>query len=183
MQCEASGISFKSIEKQTDGNSKIYSSSSIRDFISQGDIVNATTFLGYYWYVKGLVIKGQNKGTDMGFPTVNLRLNKSINLAHGIYATNIYFNGHKYGSASYFGTRPTFNGDEEFLETYIFDFNDDLYGKAVDIVIKQQKVSTSYIQRYLQIGYNRAARIVEKMEEDGIISEANNAGKRHVLKK
>ena len=60
---------------------------------------------------------------------------------------------------------------------------DDLYSKAVDIVIKQQKVSTSYIQRYLQIGYNRAARIVEKMEEDGIISEANNAGKRHVLKK
>ncbi len=61
--------------------------------------------------------------------------------------------------------------------------NDDFYNKAVDIVIKQQKVSTSYIQRYLQIGYNRAARIVEKMEEDGIISEANNAGKRHVLKK
>ncbi len=60
---------------------------------------------------------------------------------------------------------------------------DDLYNKAVDIVVKQQKVSTSYIQRYLQIGYNRAARIVEKMEEDGIISEANNAGKRHVLKK
>jgi len=61
--------------------------------------------------------------------------------------------------------------------------NDELYSKAVDIVIKQQKVSTSYVQRYLQIGYNRAARIIEKMEEDGIISEANNAGKRHVLKK
>ncbi len=60
---------------------------------------------------------------------------------------------------------------------------DDLYDKAKEIVIKQQKVSTSYIQRYLQIGYNRAARIVEKMEEDGIITEANNAGKRHVLKK
>ena len=60
---------------------------------------------------------------------------------------------------------------------------DDLYKKAVDIVISQQKVSTSYIQRYLQIGYNRAARIVEKMEEEGIISEANNAGKRQVLKK
>ena len=61
--------------------------------------------------------------------------------------------------------------------------NDELYSKAVNIVIKQQKVSTSYVQRYLQIGYNRAARIIEKMEEDGIISEANNAGKRHVLKK
>ena len=60
---------------------------------------------------------------------------------------------------------------------------DELYEKAVEIVISQQKVSTSYIQRYLQIGYNRAARIVEKMEDDGIISEANNAGKRDVLKK
>ena len=61
--------------------------------------------------------------------------------------------------------------------------NDELYNKAVEIIVKQQKVSTSFIQRYLQIGYNRAARIVEKMEEDGIITEANNAGKRHVLKK
>tara|TARA_A100000164_G_C21915683_1_gene778101 strand:+ start:321 stop:1970 length:1650 start_codon:yes stop_codon:yes gene_type:complete len=68
-------------------------------------------------------------------------------------------------------------------EDLISTNNDDLYSKAVEIVIKQQKVSTSYIQRYLQIGYNRAARIVEKMEEDGIISEANNAGKRYVLKK
>ena len=65
----------------------------------------------------------------------------------------------------------------------ISDNTDDLYNKAVEIIVKQQKVSTSFIQRYLQIGYNRAARIVEKMEEDGIISEANNAGKRHVLKK
>ena len=68
-------------------------------------------------------------------------------------------------------------------EDLISSNNDELYSKAVDIVIEQQKVSTSYIQRYLQIGYNRAARIIEKMEEDGIISEANNAGKRHVLKK
>ncbi len=60
---------------------------------------------------------------------------------------------------------------------------DALYSNAVEIVVRQQKVSTSYIQRYLQIGYNRAARIVEKMEDEGIISEANNAGKRQVLKK
>jgi len=77
---------------------------------------------------------------------------------------------------------------EENLKTpsnddLISNNTDDLYNKAVEIIIKQQKVSTSYIQRYLQIGYNRAARIIEKMEDDGIISEANNAGKRHVLKK
>jgi len=60
---------------------------------------------------------------------------------------------------------------------------DELYSKAVSIVIDQQKVSTSFIQRYLQIGYNRAARIIEQMEEEGIISEASHAGKRSVLKK
>ena len=60
---------------------------------------------------------------------------------------------------------------------------DELYEQAVSIVLEKQKVSTSFVQRYLQIGYNRAARIVEKMEKDGLISEANNAGKRDVLKK
>ena len=60
---------------------------------------------------------------------------------------------------------------------------DELYQKAVSIVIQQQKASTSFIQRYLQIGYNRAARIIEQMEKEGIISEANHVGKRSVLKK
>ena len=60
---------------------------------------------------------------------------------------------------------------------------DALYQQAVSIVIQQQKASTSFIQRYLQIGYNRAARIIEQMEKEGIISESNHAGKRNVLKK
>ena len=71
-----------------------------------------------------------------------------------------------------------YSGVLNFKETDV----DELYEKAVSIVIDQQKVSTSFIQRYLQIGYNRAARIVEKMEEDGYISEASNSGKRNVLK-
>ena len=75
---------------------------------------------------------------------------------------------------------------EDEINNESLDFSgkdvDELYEKALSIVIDQQKVSTSFIQRYLQIGYNRAARIVEKMEEDGYISEASNAGKRNVLK-
>ena len=74
--------------------------------------------------------------------------------------------------------------NEQRLDLGFEDKNvDELYDKAIDIVIEQQKVSTSFIQRYLQIGYNRAARIVEKMEEDGYITEANNSGKRSVIKK
>jgi S-DNA-T family DNA segregation ATPase FtsK/SpoIIIE len=58
---------------------------------------------------------------------------------------------------------------------------DDLYDQAVAIVARDRKVSTSYIQRRLQIGYNRAARIIEKMEEEGVISGPNHSGKREVL--
>jgi len=58
---------------------------------------------------------------------------------------------------------------------------DELYDQAVAIVARDRKVSTSYIQRKLQIGYNRAARIVEQMEDDGVISGANHSGKREVL--
>ena len=58
---------------------------------------------------------------------------------------------------------------------------DDLYNKAVDIVLTEGKCSTSFIQRRLQIGYNRAARLVEQMEQRGVVSPANHAGKREVL--
>lgn len=58
---------------------------------------------------------------------------------------------------------------------------DELYDKAVAIIAREGKVSTSFIQRHLQIGYNRAARIVEEMERQGVISPANSVGKRHIL--
>jgi len=57
----------------------------------------------------------------------------------------------------------------------------DLYDKAVSIVCREKKASTSFIQRHLQIGYNRAARIIEKMESEGIVSPANHVGRREVL--
>jgi len=58
---------------------------------------------------------------------------------------------------------------------------DELYDRAVALVAQERKASTSFVQRHLQIGYNRAARIIEQMEKDGLISEANHVGKREVL--
>lgn len=59
--------------------------------------------------------------------------------------------------------------------------SNDIYDQAVSIVLRDRKVSTSYIQRRLSIGYNRAASLIERMEEEGLISAANHAGKREIL--
>ena len=58
---------------------------------------------------------------------------------------------------------------------------DELYDKAVDIVLRERKASTSFIQRQLQLGYNKAATLIERMEREGIISSANAVGKREIL--
>src|SRR5690606_35066412 len=58
---------------------------------------------------------------------------------------------------------------------------DELYDKAVHIVLTDKKASTSYIQRRLAIGYNKAATLIERMEQEGVISQANHAGKREIL--
>jgi S-DNA-T family DNA segregation ATPase FtsK/SpoIIIE len=58
---------------------------------------------------------------------------------------------------------------------------DELYDKAVDIVLRERKASTSFIQRQLQLGYNKAANLVERMEREGIIGSANAMGKREVF--
>ena len=61
------------------------------------------------------------------------------------------------------------------------DSEDAMYDTAVAIVIKDRKCSTSYIQRKLAIGYNKAAKLVEQMEEQGVVSAANHVGKREIL--
>ena len=58
---------------------------------------------------------------------------------------------------------------------------DELYDKAVEIIKTEGKASTSFLQRKLQIGYNRAARIMETMEKEGIVGQANHVGKREIL--
>ena len=62
------------------------------------------------------------------------------------------------------------------------DNQDELYNTALEIIKSEGKASTSFLQRKLQIGYNRAARIIDMMEANGIVSKANHVGKREVLK-
>jgi S-DNA-T family DNA segregation ATPase FtsK/SpoIIIE len=82
----------------------------------------------------------------------------------------------------------TAGGDEDDEDGAVFDATAmggeggaDLYAQAVQVVMRDRKASTSYIQRRLQIGYNRAASLMERMEKEGVIGAPNHAGKREIL--
>jgi S-DNA-T family DNA segregation ATPase FtsK/SpoIIIE len=75
---------------------------------------------------------------------------------------------------------PADNDSEDMLEAAGLT-GDDIYDRAVDIVARDRKASTSYLQRRLNVGYNRAATLIERMEKDGVISTANHAGRRDIL--
>ena len=75
----------------------------------------------------------------------------------------------------------TTNNKNDSFEYNTEDVTDELYSKALEIIKLEGKASTSFLQRKLQIGYNRAARIIDTMEEKGIVSKANHVGKREVL--
>ncbi|CAI8207971.1 MAG: DNA translocase FtsK [SAR116 cluster bacterium] len=70
------------------------------------------------------------------------------------------------------------SGTNDLLDT---GSGNSLYDQAVQLVVREQKASTSFVQRHLKIGYNRAATIIEEMERNGVISAANHVGKREVL--
>ena len=74
-----------------------------------------------------------------------------------------------------------FADEKEIGDSHSQGDKDELYQQALEIIRSEGKASTSFLQRKLQIGYNRAARIIDMMEADGIVSKANHVGKRDVL--
>jgi len=112
---------------------EVVSSSAIRNFVREGDVTRASKFLGYDFYIEGLVIEGERRGRQIGFPTLNLDTDWDIFPGVGVYATRAYIDEEKKESITNVGYRPTFGNDELLIETHVFDFDRDIYGKRVRI--------------------------------------------------
>ncbi len=85
------------------------------------------------------------------------------------------------GTPDYIEDITTISNTTEVTGSNSDENGDELYDEAINIVKSEGKASTSFLQRKLQIGYNRAARIIDMMEEKGVVSKANHVGKREVL--
>ena len=112
---------------------EVFSSSAIRAELALGDVKGAAQMLGWWWRVAGVVSSGAKRGTGLGFPTANIALPPGTALAHGIYAVRIRMGSRNYAGAAYLGTRPTFDDGAAILETFLFDFDGDLYGREIEV--------------------------------------------------
>lgn len=109
------------------------SSSVIRAALAQGRVEQAAHMLGAPWAVEAEVIHGDKRGRELGYPTANMRLDPATTLAHGIYAVTVTIDGVTHKGVASHGRRPTFDDGAPRLETFIFDFSGDLYGRVLTV--------------------------------------------------
>ncbi len=110
------------------------SSSKIRELLAGGKINFARRMLGRPYGVEGQIIHGDQRGRTIGFPTANLKLRNRVIPKYGVYATANLIDGKWQRSITNVGVRPTFDSDKEpSIESYIFDFDGDLYGNVLRV--------------------------------------------------
>ena len=110
------------------------SSSRIRDALKAGDPANATRLLSRPFAIEGDVLHGDKRGRELGYPTANMELGRYQRPAYGIYAVRVRLDdGSEHAGVASLGVRPTFDPPRELLETYIFDFEGDLYGRTIEV--------------------------------------------------
>ena len=117
------------------------SSTKIRNALLNGDVVKANKMLGRFYSFKGKIVKGDDRGKELGFPTANLSIENEDKLipAKGIYASECIIDGEKYYGLLSLGSRPTFYTDGEIIpEFYIFDFNKNIYGKSLEVCLVEK---------------------------------------------
>ncbi|HEY0500201.1 MAG TPA: bifunctional riboflavin kinase/FAD synthetase [Kutzneria sp.] len=137
----------------------VYSSTYIRACIDAGDVVAAEHALGRPHRLEGIVVRGDGRGRDLGFPTANLSTPKFAAVpADGVYACRFLQGGQVRDAAVSVGTNPTFSGRERRVEAFVLDVDEDFYG---------QRVALDFVARLRgQLKFDASDDLVVQMRED-----------------
>ena len=115
------------------------SSSKIRTFLLEGDIMKANELLGSPYTMQGVVVSGNQIGRQIGFPTANLQLDVSKLIPKGgVYAVDVMFDHVLFQGMLNIGTRPTLSGQKQTIEVHIIDFEKDIYGATLIIRFRKR---------------------------------------------
>ena len=173
------GFSVSSVEPVGDPRADLphFSSTSVRQALLHGNPRAAADILGYWWVVMGEVVKGDQIGHTLGYPTVNIALDETCAPRLGIYAVRVRSadeRGHEvWHGAGYIGRRPTFGKEDVVLEVFLFDFSGDLYGRELMVEFIEfirgderfEDVDALTVQ--MEKDCVEARRILDAMERDG----------------
>ena len=133
------GFSLNIVEPLVSSTGEIVRSTSVRDSVSSGDVERSKVLLGRPYSISGTVIKGDGRGAHLGFPTANLAMTQENLLPlDGIYATWAKFDGRLYKAATSIGNRPTFENTSRSIETFLIDFDGDLYNSELNLQFVQR---------------------------------------------
>jgi riboflavin kinase/FMN adenylyltransferase len=108
------------------------SSSRIRAALTAGDVAAANGMLGYHWFFGGEVVKGDQRGRQLGYPTANIATSTTFALAQGVYAVRARLGERLLDGVASYG-KPMFNNELPPFETYLFDFDADIYGRYLEV--------------------------------------------------
>ena len=144
---------------------KLVSSTRIRKFLQNGNILEANRLLSRVWSISGNVIRGKSLGRKLGYRTCNIRIKNYILPKAGIYAVKISLGNKKklLKGVAYLGSRPTFSGKEIFLEINIFDIKKNFYKKKLKV----------YFLKFIRGDkkFSNSAALVRQMNKDVILAK------------
>ena len=127
------GVEVLTFDLVLTNDSKV-STSDIKTLLKQGDIVKANELLGGNYFIRERIVKGKQKGRELGFPTANMQISsQKMKMKSGVYLTLSIINGKVYPAITNVGAQPTFDGENHVIETYFKGFNGDLYDKILSV--------------------------------------------------
>ena len=123
----------RQIDPVTQNGARV-SSTAVRFALAEGRLADAREMLGRDYAISGRVMPGRALGRELGFPTANIALARRVAALQGVFAVRVAGLGEQLrdGVAS-LGTRPTIGGDQTLLEVHLFDFNEDIYGRRIEV--------------------------------------------------
>lgn len=110
------------------------SSTRVRDLVANGQVAEAAQLLGHFPMLRGIVVHGDHRGRELGFPTANLQVSEQKLIpANGIYAVRVRLSDEWHNGAASIGIRPTFGGGKRLVEIFILDFTRWIYGEELQV--------------------------------------------------
>ena len=126
------GFFLEVVEAVTINGEKV-GSNKIRKLVREGELDKANAFLGRPYMIKGEVVRGRGRGRQIGFPTINLKTYFALIPKQGVYVSELEWQGKRYPSVTNIGYSPTFGENEFSIESYLLDFDGELYGAEVKL--------------------------------------------------